>query len=187
VIDVEDCIDVATHLADSGRVDRDRLAVRGGSAGGYVVLSALAFHDELAAGTSYFGVADLARLTELTHKFESRYLDQLVGPYPDVADTYEARSPVHHADGIDAPALLLQGEDDQVVPLSQAEEMAEALAASDVPHDLRVFEDEQHGFRRAESRKRAHEAELAFYGDVFGFEPAGDALPDLDLSVNGDA
>lgn len=186
VRDVEDCIDAAQYLADSGRVDSDRMAIRGGSAGGFVVLSALAFHDEMAAGASYFGVADLARLTELTHKFESRYLDQLVGPYPDAADTYEARSPVHHADDIDAPVLLLQGEDDQVVPLSQAEEMVEALAASDVRHDLLVFDDEQHGFRRAESRKRAHEAELAFYGEVFGFDPDERTLPGLTLSRTGD-
>jgi len=183
VLDVRDCIDTANHLADSGRVDSDRVAVKGGSAGGFVVLSALAFHDDVAAGVSYYGVADLARLAELTHKFESRYLDQLVGPYPDAADTYEARSPVHHADDITAPVLLLQGGDDQVVPLSQAEEMVEALTASDVPHELLVFEDEQHGFRRAESRQRAHEAELAFYGEVFGFE-SDDDLPGLELSTN---
>lgn len=182
-LDVTDCIDAARHLADSGRVDGDRMAVRGGSAGGFVVLAALAFHDDMAAGASYYGVADLARLAELTHKFESRYLDQLVGPYPEAADTYDARSPVHHADDLSAPVLLLQGEDDQVVPLSQAEAMVEVLSANDVPHDLLVFEDEQHGFRRAESRQRAHESELAFYGEVFGFEPDDD-LPELDLSTN---
>lgn len=181
LVDVEDCIDAAHYLAEDGRVDGERTAVRGGSAGGFVVLSALAFHDAFAAGTSYFGVADLARLAELTHKFESHYLDQLVGPYPDAADTYEARSPVHGADGIDAPVLLLQGADDPVVPLSQAEKMVAALDAGGVPHDLLVFEDEQHGFRRAESRKRAYEAELAFYGEVFGFEPADD-IPALDRS-----
>jgi len=181
--DVEDCIDVARSLADEGRVDSDRVAVRGGSAGGFVVLSAVAFHEDVAAGTSYYGVADLARLAELTHKFESRYLDQLVGPYPEEADTYEARSPVHHADEVDVPVLVLQGADDQVVPLSQAEAMVEALDAQSVPHDLLVFENEQHGFRRADARKRAHEAELAFYGDVFGFDPADD-LPSLDLSMD---
>ena len=186
VTDVNDCIDAARYLAESGRVDGDRMAVRGGSAGGFVVLSTLAFHDEMAAGTSHFGVADLTRLAELTHKFESLYLDQLVGPYPDAADTYEARSPVNHADDIDAPVLLLQGDEDQVVPLSQAEEMVDALAGSDVPHDLLVFENEQHGFRRAESRKRAHEAEIAFYGGIFGFDPTDDSLPELDLSRDGD-
>ncbi len=182
--DVEDCIDAALALADDGRIDRDRIAIRGGSAGGFIVLAALAFHDEIAAGTSYYGVADLSRLVELTHKFESRYLDQLVGPYPDAAERYDARSPVHHADEIDAPVLLLQGEDDQVVPLSQAEEMSQALTANTVPHDLLVFDDEQHGFRRADSRRRSHEAELAFYGAVFEFNPDDNGLTDLDLTLD---
>jgi dipeptidyl aminopeptidase/acylaminoacyl peptidase len=150
------------------------------------VLSALAFHHVFAAGTSIAGVADLGRLAELTHKFESRYLDQLVGPYPEAAETYEARSPVHHADGIDMPLLLLQGEDDPVVPLSQAEAMAEALDERGIPHELRVFEDEQHQFRRADTRQQALEAELAFYGEVFGFEPADD-LPVLNLSADSNA
>ena len=184
ITDVEDCIDVARYLADEGQVDSNRVAVRGGSAGGFVVLAALAFHDDVAAGVSYYGVADLERLAELTHKFESRYLDQLVGPYPGAVNTYEARSPVHHADEVDVPVLILQGEDDQVVPLSQAEEMVEALDAQDVPHDLLVFEDEQHGFRLADTRKQAHEAELAFYGEVFGFDPADD-LPGLDILMSG--
>ncbi|SDR38149.1 S9 family peptidase [Natronobacterium texcoconense] len=181
-VDVTDCIDAARHLADEGRVDPDRLAVSGGSAGGFVVLSALAFHDDFTAGTSYYGVADLERLAELTHKFESRYLDQLVGPYPEAEASYRERSASHHADEIDAPVLLLQGEDDPVVPLSQAEDMADALEKNDVPHELVVFEDEQHGFRKAESRKRASELELSFYGEVFGFEPA-DELPAVKLSI----
>jgi dipeptidyl aminopeptidase/acylaminoacyl peptidase len=185
VTDVEDCIDVARHLADEGEVDGDRIAVKGGSAGGYVVLSALAFHDDVAAGASYFGVADLERLAELTHKFESRYLDQLVGPYPEAAEIYRARSPVNHAADVDAPVLLLQGEDDPVVPLSQAEAMADTLGENGVPHDLVVFEGEQHGFRWADSRQRAAEAELAFYGEVFGFDPADD-LPAVDLSAAGE-
>ncbi|MFT4891344.1 MAG: dipeptidyl aminopeptidase/acylaminoacyl peptidase [Halobacteriales archaeon] len=125
--------------------------------------------------------ADLERLAELTHKFESRYMDQLVGPYPEAAETYEARSPVNHAENVDAPVLLLQGEDDPVVPISQAEAMADTLADNAVSHDLVVFEGEQHGFRRADSRERAAEVELAFYGEVFGFEPADD-LPAVDLS-----
>ncbi len=179
-VDVTDCIDAARHLADAGRVDPDRLVVAGGSAGGFVVLSALAFHDDVAAGTSYYGVADLERLAALTHKFESRYLDQLVGPHPEAEETYRARSPVDHAGGIDAPVLLLQGEADPVVPLSQAEEMVDALEASGVPHELVVFEDEHHGFRRAETRQRAMELELAFYGEVFDLEPADD-LPPIDL------
>lgn len=181
VMDVEDCIDAARYVADVGQVDGERMAIRGGSAGGFIVLAALAFHDDFAGGASYFGVADLERLADLTHKFESHYLDQLIGPYPDDADTYEARSPVHHASGIDVPVLLLQGEDDPVVPLAQAQDMVEALNASGVPHELIVFADEQHGFRKADSRKRAHEAELAFYGEIFDFEPADDLVP-VDLS-----
>ena len=175
-------VDVARSLADQGRVDGERMAVSGGSAGGFVVLSALAFHDAFAAGKSQCGVADLGGLAELTHKFESRYLDQLVGPYPEDAETYRARSPVEHADGIEAPLLLLQGEDDPIVPLSQAEAMAEALDRRGVPNELIVFEDERHSFRRADSRRRAIEAELSFYGELFGFEPA-DEFPNLDLCL----
>jgi dipeptidyl aminopeptidase/acylaminoacyl peptidase len=178
---VNDTVDAARHLADAGRVDPDRLAVKGGSAGGFVTLAALAFDEAFDAGASYYGVADLARLAELTHKFESRYLDQLVGPYPEAEDTYRERSPVHHADDVDAPLLLLQGAEDPVVPLEQAESMADALAASGVPHDLLVFEDEEHGFERADARRRALEAELAFYGQVFWFEP-GDDLDGVDLA-----
>lgn len=170
-IDVKDCIDTAQHLADAAQVDGDRMAIRGGSAGGFIVLSALAFHDAFAAGTSIAGVADLPWLAELTHKFESRYLDQLVGPYPETSDVYDARSPVHHAADIDTPLLLIQGADDPVVPPSQAE----ALNDHGVSHELLVFEDEQHVFRRAESWRRVHDAELAFYGGVFGFEPADDS------------
>lgn len=182
VTDVADCVDVARHLADRGRVDGDRMAVRGHSAGGLVALSALAFHDEFAAATSIAGVTDLERLTEINPKFESSYLDRLVGPYPEASDTYAVRSPVHNVDAIDAPLLLFQGEDDLVVPLSQAESMAEALEARGVPHDLVVLEDEDHFLHRAESRERIHAAELAFYAEVFGIEPAAE-LPALDLST----
>lgn len=177
-IDVEDCIDTAHHLSAEGQVEGDRLAIRGGSAGGFIVLSALAFHDEFDAGTSSAGVADIERLYEATHKFESEYVHQLIGADP---DKYKARSPVYHADGIGTPLLLLQGEDDPVVPLSQAEAMGAALDDQGVPYELLVFEDEQHSFRRAESRQRAIGAELAFYGEVFDFEPS-DELPALDMS-----
>lgn len=186
LVDVADCVDVARALAEHGRADADRLVVRGGSAGGFVALCALTFHETFAAGTSYYGVADLERLRELTHKFESRYLDQLVGPYPEAADAYRARSPVRQADGITAPVLLLQGADDPVVPRSQAESMVEALAANGVPHALHVFEGEEHGFRREESTARALELELAFYGKVLGFEPDDD-LPDVELSAEREA
>lgn len=185
-VDVTDCIDAASHLAEAGRVDPDRLVVRGGSAGGFVALCALAFHDAFAAGTSYYGVADLERLWELIHKFESRYLDGLVGPYPEAADTYRDRSPVHRADAIEAPVLLLQGAEDPVVPLSQAEAMVEGLAANGVPHALHVFEGEEHGFRREASTARALELELAFYGEVLGFDPA-DEVGGVELSPGGGA
>jgi dipeptidyl aminopeptidase/acylaminoacyl peptidase len=181
VVDTADCVAAATRLAGD-RVDPERLAIRGGSAGGYAALCALAFHDTFDAGVSYYGVADLRALAEHTHKFESRYLDSLVGPLPDAADVYDERSPVEHADGIAAPLLLLQGSEDAVVPPAQAEVMVDALAANGVPHAHVEFEDERHGFRREDSRRRALELEFAFLGQVFGFTPDDD-LPTVDLAV----
>jgi len=173
VADVEDCIAAARHLASEGEVDGERLAIHGGSAGGYTTLCALAFHPEaFAAGTSYYGVADAAALARDTHKFESRYLDGLIGPWPEAQELYRERSPIHFADRIRAPVLLLQGLEDEVVPPEQAEEMAAALRRSRVPHAVMLFEGEQHGFRRAETIIRALEAELSFYGQVFRFRPA---------------
>jgi dipeptidyl aminopeptidase/acylaminoacyl peptidase len=177
LVDIEDCVDAARHLAERGLADPDRLAVTGGSAGGFVVMAALAFHDVFAAGVSHFGVADLGLLAEETHKFESRYLDQLVGPWPQDRGTYEARSPLHHADRITVPLLLLQGMEDAVVPPSQTEQMAAALAAGGTPHATVYFDGEQHGWRRAETIRAAVEAELAFYGQVLGFTPADDVAP----------
>ncbi|MDY6765301.1 MAG: S9 family peptidase, partial [Halobacteria archaeon] len=177
IIDTLDCVNAARYLVDEGEVDGNRLAIRGGSAGGYATLCALAFHDTFDAGASYYGVADLEALAEKTHKFESRYLDSLVGPLPEAKDIYEDRSPVYHADGIDCPILLLQGEEDAVVPPSQAEMMIESLEENNVPYAYLEFEGEQHGFRRAESIERAIEAELSFYAQVFGFEPADDVEP----------
>ncbi len=174
VVDTADCVAAAEHLAATGRADPDRLAIRGGSAGGYAVLSALARHDAFDAGVSYYGVADLRTLAAHTHKFESRYLDSLVGPLPEAGDRYEERSPVTHADGIAAPLLLLQGSEDSVVPPEQAEAMVDALAESGVPHAHVEFEGERHGFRREDSRRRALETEFGFLGDVFGFDPAED-------------
>ena len=177
VVDVEDCIAAATFLADRGDVDRDRLAIRGGSAGGFTTLAALAFHDTFAAGVSKYGVADLAVLAQDTHKFESRYLDSLVGPWPEAEALYRERSPLFHADGIRVPLLVLQGLEDQVVPPNQSELLVEALKANGVPVAYLAFEGEQHGFRRAETIVRAAEAELSFYGQVFGFDPVGVAKP----------
>lgn len=174
IIDTEDCIAASHYLADQGLVDRRRMAIRGGSAGGYTTLCALTFHDEFAAGASYYGVADIGALAEETHKFESRYVDSMVGPYPEAADTYRDRSPVFHADQLSKPMLILQGLDDEVVLPNQAEMMIEALDGKAIPYAYLAFEGEGHGFRMAENIVRAAEAELLFYGWVFGFTPAGD-------------
>lgn len=172
VIDVDDCVAVADALAGRGRVDPDRRAIRGGSAGGYTVLQALCRGSGFTAGTSLYGVVDLSALAADTHKFESRYLDRLVGP-PDDVDRYRERSPLHHADRIRAPVLLLQGLEDAVVPPSQAEVLVEALRSNGVPFAYLAFEGEQHGFRRADTLRRALAAESSFYGRLFGFELAG--------------
>ena len=172
VVDVEDAVATATYLADRGAVDGDSLAIRGGSAGGYTTLAALCFHDAFKAGASHYGVADLAALAADTHKFESRYLDGLVGPWPEAEATYAARSPVHHTDGFSAPLIVFQGSEDEVVPPDQAEMIVAAVADKAIPHAYILFEGEQHGFRQAANIVRALEAELWFYGRVFGFEPA---------------
>ena len=182
VRDVLDCVNAARYAAEEGIADPDRLAISGGSAGGFAVLAALAFHDEFDAGASYYGVADLRALAEETHKFESRYLDGLVGPLPEAADVYEARSPVAHAEGITEPLLLLQGGEDEVVPPAQAEAMIDALVANETPYAYVEFPEERHGFRDADSVAQAHATELAFYGAAFGFEPAGD-VDGVDLLV----
>ncbi len=175
--DTTDCIDAALHLADEGKADPERMAIRGGSAGGFTTLCALTFHDVFAAGASYFGVGDCAALATDTHKFESRYLDSLIGPYPEAAEVYWERSPVHFADEITCPVILLQGLDDEVVPPEQAEDMVAALVANQIPHAYLPFPGEGHGFRMAEHIRRAQEAELSFYAQVFGFEPADDMEP----------
>jgi len=177
VVDVDDCVNAAAWLGDRGLVDGTRLAIRGGSAGGYTTLCALTFTDRFAAGASYYGVADLESLATDTHKFESRYLDGLVGPYPETRDRYRQRSPLHFADRLSSPVILFQGLEDKVVPPAQAEVMVAALRANGVPFAYVTFEGEQHGFRRAETVKRAAEAELWFYGQVLGFRPADDIGP----------
>jgi dipeptidyl aminopeptidase/acylaminoacyl peptidase len=177
VRDTLDCVNAARYAAAEGLADPDRLAISGGSAGGYAVLSALAFHDTFDAGTSYYGVADLAALSAETHKFESRYLDGLVGPLPDAEATYRERSPLYHAGGIAAPLLLLQGGKDEVVPPAQAAAMIDALVESETPYAYVEFPEERHGFRDADAIARAHAAEFAFYGAAFGFTPAGDLEP----------
>ncbi len=177
VVDNEDCVNAALYLAEQGEADRERLAIRGGSAGGYATLCALTFHDAFAAGASYYGVADAAALAEDTHKFESRYLDRLIGPYPEEADLYRERSPIHHVEQLQVPVILLQGLEDKIVPPNQAETMAAALERNGVPYAYLAFKGEQHGFRKAETNIRCFEAELYFYGRIMGFEPAGELEP----------
>jgi dipeptidyl aminopeptidase/acylaminoacyl peptidase len=180
IVDVDDCVNGALHLASEGQVDGERLIIKGGSAGGYTTLSALTFRDVFKAGASHYGISDLEALATDTHKFESRYLDTLVGPYPERRDLYLERSPIHHTDRLSCPVVLFQGLEDKVVPPSQAETMLEALRAKGLPVAYLPFEGEQHGFRQAENVKRALEAELYFYSRVFGFEPADTTEP-LDI------
>lgn len=168
VLDVSDCIAGAQYLAANGDVDGRRLAIRGGSAGGYTTLRALTTSTAFAAGCSRYGIGDLASLASDTHKFEARYLDGLIGPWPEASELYAERSPINHVDRLNCPMLILQGADDAVVPLNQAETMAAAVAAKGLEVELIVFEGEGHGFRRAETIERALEAELAFYRRVFG-------------------
>ena len=181
VADVEDCVAAAKFLADRGDVDPERLMIRGGSAGGFTVLASLALHDVFAAGASRYGVADLEALAADTHKFESRYVDRLVGPYPEARDIYRARSPINHLDGFDAPMIVLQGDEDEIVPPAQSEMIVEALEAKGVPVAYLLFEGEQHGFRNADNIVAALEAELVFFGRILGFTPA-DNLPALTIS-----
>jgi dipeptidyl aminopeptidase/acylaminoacyl peptidase len=173
IADVEDCINAALHLAERGEVDRERLIIRGRSAGGYTTLCALAFHDVFAAGASYYGIGDAEALAVDTHKFESRYCDRLIGPYPEARELYRSRSPVHFADQLSCPIILFQGLDDEVVPPAQAEAMADALRRKGLPFAYVPFEGERHGFRRVETVQRALDAELYFYSRVLGFD-----LPD---------
>ncbi|WP_119069324.1 alpha/beta hydrolase family protein [Rubrobacter indicoceani] len=177
VVDVADCANGAKYLADQGLVDGDRLAITGGSAGGYTTLSALAFTDVFSAGASHYGVSDLTALAKETHKFESRYLDGLIGPYPAAEGLYRERSPINHVEGLSAPVVFFQGLEDRIVPPNQAEMMVAALREKGIPVAYVPFEGEQHGFRRSENIERALEGELYFYSKVFGFEPADDIEP----------
>ena len=177
VTDVADCVAAARHLAERGEADADRLAIIGSSAGGYVVLQALTDYDVFSAGLIRYGVTDLEALARDTHKFEKHYMDRLVGPYPTERDLYVERSPIHRADRISCPMLILQGDSDPVVPPNQAEALVEALESNGLPYAYLLFEGEQHGFRGADAIVAAAEAELSFLGQIFGFEPAGDISP----------
>ena len=176
VVDVDDCVAAARHLADRGEVDGRRMAIRGSSASGLTTLLALT-KGVFAAGASLYGVVDLAALATDTHKFEARYLDGLVGPWPAAADVYRARSPLTHADELSAPLIIFQGLDDKVVPPAQAEVLVDALRRAGLPFAYLTFEGEAHGFRKAETIQRVMEAELSFYGQVLGFTPADNIEP----------
>ncbi|MCA1596568.1 MAG: S9 family peptidase, partial [Chloroflexi bacterium] len=169
IVDVDDCVNGALFLAQRGDADRNRLAIRGGSAGGYTTLCALTFRDVFRSGASHYGVSDLATLAQDTHKFESRYLDGLVGPYPEREDLYRERSPIHFTEQLSCPLIVFQGLEDKVVPPAQAERMVEAVRQRGLPVAYVPFDGEQHGFRRAENIKRALDAELYFYSRIFGF------------------
>jgi dipeptidyl aminopeptidase/acylaminoacyl peptidase len=180
IVDVEDVIAAVRNLTGLGHADPDRVAIHGGSAGGFTVLAALSQSDVFKAGASFYGVADLGALARETHKFESRYLDNLVGPYPEAIAVYEARSPLNHLDGFRAPLIIFQGSDDPVVPPNQAHMILEALRLRQQPVAYLEFAGEAHGFRRAETLIACKEAELYFYGRVFGFTPA-DTLAEIPI------
>jgi len=177
IVDVNDCVNGARYLVDRGDVDGQRLAIAGGSAGGYTTLCALTFHDIFSAGVSSYGVADLETLAKDTHKFESRYLDGLIGPYPEQRQLYEERSPIHHVNLLSCPLILFQGLEDEIVPPDQARKMYEAVRQKGLPVAYLEFKDEQHGFRKAETIKRVLDAELYFLSKVFGFETADPVEP----------
>jgi acetyl esterase/lipase len=173
VVDVRDCVDAVRVVIDRGLADPARIAIMGGSSGGYTTLQALVTSDVFGAGLSDFGIGDLATLATDTHKFESHYTDRLVAPWPEGKDLYEERSPIHHLDRLASPMLLQQGTEDRVVPPSQAREMAAAVRAKGLPVALVLYEGEGHGFRRAETIVASLNAKLSFLGQVFGFVPAG--------------
>ncbi len=177
VVDVDDCVNGAKYLAARGEADAERCAITGGSAGGYTVLCALVFREAFRAGASHYGVSDLAGLVADTHKFESRYLERLVGPYPEREDLYRERSPIHHTGRLSCPVIFFQGLEDKVVPPNQSELMVEALRRKGLPVAYVAFEGEQHGFRKAENIRRALDGELYFYSRVFGFPLAEEVEP----------
>ena len=180
VVDVDDAVNAAKSLIERGEVDAGRVVIRGASAGGYTTLCALTFRSFFKAGASHYGIGDLEALALDTHKFESRYLDRLIGPYPQAQALYRARSPVHHTERLASPMILLQGTEDKAVPPAQAQAMFDAVNAKGLPVALLMFDGEQHGFRRAETIRRALEAELYFYARVFGFVPA-DSIEPVDI------
>lgn len=181
IVDVADCVNGARYLAERGLVDGNRLAIRGSSAGGYTTLAALTFHDMFKAGASHYGISDLEVLATDTHKFESRYLDTLIGPYPERRDIYVARSPIHFTDRLSCPLIVFQGLDDKIVPPNQAEMLVEAVRSKGLPVAYVPFAGEQHGFRQAPNIKRALDGEFYFYSRIFNFTPA-DAIEPVQIA-----
>ena len=177
VVDVDDCVNAAKYLVRRGEVDGGKVAIRGGSAGGYTTMCAVTFRSFFKAGASLFGISDLEGFDETTHKFESRYNESLIGPYPEREEVYRERSALHHADWVSCPLILFQGLEDKIVPPAQSKKFYEAVKKKGLPVVYVAFEGEQHGFRRVENIKRAMELELYFYSRVFGFKPADRIKP----------
>ncbi|KYC40217.1 peptidase S9 [Scytonema hofmannii PCC 7110] len=177
IVDVDDCVCGALYLVERGEVDANRLAISGGSAGGYTTLCALTFRNTFKAGASYYGVSDTEALARDTHKFESRYLDGLIGPYPQQRQLYQERSPIHFTDRLACPIIFFQGLEDKVVLPNQSEAMVEVLRRKGLPVAYVAFAGEQHGFRNAQNIKRALDGELYFYSRIFGFELAEPVEP----------
>jgi dipeptidyl aminopeptidase/acylaminoacyl peptidase len=177
IVDVADCVAGARFLAEQGLVDGKRQAIRGGSASGFTTLAALAFTKQFDAGCTYFGIGDLRAFVKDTHKFESRYLESLVGPWPAEQQKYLDRSPSLHAEKITSPVLVQQGGDDKIVPVEEAERIVDALFERRVPHAYLLYEGEDHGFRAKDAIIRSFGGELSFYAQVFGFQPADDIEP----------
>jgi len=177
IVDVDDCCNAALYLVQQELADPNRLAIRGGSAGGYTTLACLAFKDVFKAGASHFGLSELEIFVNDTHKFESRYLTSLVGPYPERKDLYYERSPINYIQNFNCPLILFQGDEDKIVPPNQSQLMFEAVRAKELPVAYVLFEGEQHGFRKADSIKRALEGELYFYSKIFKFDLADEVEP----------
>jgi dipeptidyl aminopeptidase/acylaminoacyl peptidase len=185
VVDVADCVNAARYLVSQRKVDPDRLIIRGRSAGGYTTLAALTFRpDVFRAGASYYGISDLELLTRDTHKFESKYLEGLVGPYPAMRERYRSRSPIDAVENLSCPIIFFQGLDDRVVPPAQAQRMSDAVRAKGLPTKLLLFEGEQHGFRKAETIAACLEAERRFYEEVFVMKPTGAGSAPLNGDVD---
>lgn len=184
ILDVEDCCDAALFAVSKGLADKNRLIIRGSSAGGYTVLSALTFSRVFSAGASYYGISELCSLAEDTHKFEAHYLDSLIGPYPEAREQYQRRSPINSTDQLDCPVMFFQGDEDKVVPRSQAERMFEALDKKGLPVAAQYFPGEQHGFRKAETIKQALENELSFYQLVLNLRSKDEIHFKGDISIS---